>query len=170
MLLFNGIHMLDLARFFAGDVASLFAYGSSQGAQAVSVAMRFADGAVGQFNMNSGHQWTDCFEQTYISGSGAGILIDASQSTEVMGPGGRFAKGEGLKLYGWSNRYYVSGNMAGWAAGGHYTRGYWGELSRFARAVLGKVEPAPTLDDGVQAVQLIEAIMESVENARPVSL
>ncbi|MEM3574031.1 MAG: hypothetical protein QXJ62_07405 [Nitrososphaeria archaeon] len=82
----------------------------------------------------------------------------------------RFAKCEGLQLFGWSNRYYVSGNMAGWAAGGHYTRGYWGELNHFAKACLGKVEPVSTLEDGVEAMTMIEAIMISVNSGKPVSI
>ncbi|HGJ65261.1 TPA: Gfo/Idh/MocA family oxidoreductase [bacterium] len=170
MLFFNGIHMIDLLRFFAGDVTSLFAYGFGQGnAQAVSVAMQFANGSVGQLNMNSGHNWSDCFEQTYISGSGAGILIDASKSTEVMSQDRRFAKGEGQSLYGWSSKYYVSGNMAGWTSGGHYTRGYCGELDHFAKAVLGITKPYATLEDGVEAVRIIDAIMESILSKLPVS-
>ena len=172
MLLFNGIHMLDLGRFLAGDVVSLFAFATPAGAptQAVSVSMRFANGAVGQLNMNSGQSWSDCFEMVYLSGEGAGIVIDASRATEVMAGSARFAPGEGLQTYGWSNRYYVSGNMAGWAAGGHYTRGYWGELNHFARAVLGQVPPGPTLDDGVEAMRLIEKIVESAATGQPVSL
>lgn len=172
MLLFNGIHMLDLARFFAGDIVSLFAHGSGDGAvmRAVCVSMKFRGGAVGQLNMNCGHTWTDCFEQTYVSGSGSGMLIDASRATEVMSDASRFADGEGVQLYGWSSRYYVSGNMAGWAAGGHYTRGYWGELSHFARAVLGKGEPTATLEDGVQAMKLVDRILESAKSGQPVAV
>jgi predicted dehydrogenase len=171
MLFFNGIHMLDLARFLGGDVVEVFAHGHSGRAQAVSATMRFANGGVGQLNMNSAFpSWADCFEQTYISGSGAAILIDASRATEVMSPGGRFAEGGGLELYGWSNRYYVSGNMAGWTSGGHYTRGYWGELNQFAKAVLGQVEPGPTLREGVETVALIEAILESIGSGAPVAL
>jgi myo-inositol 2-dehydrogenase/D-chiro-inositol 1-dehydrogenase len=172
MLLVNGIHMIDLGRYLAGGVVSLFAYGLNDGArvQAVSVNMRFASGAVGQFNMNSGHTWNDCYEMTYISGTGAGVVIDASRTTEVMSAGGRFAQGDGLQLFGWSNRYYVSGNMAGWAAGGHYTRGYWGELNHFARAVLGQVQPAPTLEDGAQAIEIIDAIVQSIADGAEVKL
>jgi len=170
MLLFNGIHMLDLARFFAGEVTEVSAYGSQQGAriQAVCAVMKFEGGAVGQLNMNSGHTWTDCFEQVYLSGAGAGIVVDASRAVEAMSGGAQFARAEGVQLYGWSRRYYVSGNMAGWAAGGHYTRGYWGELSHFARAVIGQVEPSPTLEDGLAAMRLIDCILESAESSRPV--
>ncbi len=169
MLLFNGIHMIDLARFFAGEILSLFTYGFSNSSDtcAISTAFEFANGAVGQLNMNSGHSWYDCFEQVYISGTGSGILIDASKVTEVMSQSSRFAKVEGMQLFGWSNRYYVSGNMAGWSAGGHYTRGYWGELNHFAQAVSGKVKPSPNLDDGVSAMKIIDSIMISLETREP---
>jgi predicted dehydrogenase len=173
MLLVNGIHMIDLGRYLAGEVVSVFAYGLHDGSrvQAASAALRFANGAVGQLNMNSGHTWNDCFEQVYLSGSGgSGIVIDASRATEVMSGGGRFAQGQNLQLYGWSNRYYVSGNMAGWAAGGHYTRGYWGELNHFAHAVLGEVAASPTLEDGVRAVEIIDAIVRSIECGEAVTL
>lgn len=163
MMYYNAIHMLDLARFLAGDVddVSAFTYSDGGRTQAVCANLRFATGALGQLNMNSGHEWNDCFEQVYLSGSGAGILIDASREVEVMAPSRRFAQGEGVHLFGWSGRYYTSGNMAGWAAGGHYTRGYWGELSHFARALLGQVAPTPTLDDSLAAVRLIEQILAS---------
>jgi len=92
--------MIDLLRFFAGDVASLFAYGFSHGdAQAVSATIQFVNNSVGQLNMNSGHSWSDCFEQTYISGSGAGILIDASKTTEIMSQDRRFADGEEKSIW-----------------------------------------------------------------------
>ena len=172
MMFFNGIHMLDLGRYLAGDVESVFAYGlhESEGVQVVSASFRFANGAVGQLNMNSGHSWTDCFEMTYLSGAGVGIVIDSSRTTEVMSNAQRFAQGQGETLYGWSSRYYVSGNMSGWASGGHYTRGYWGELNHFAHAVLGRVTPVATLQDGVEAVRLIDAILQSVERGQPVAV
>jgi predicted dehydrogenase len=87
-----------------------------------------------------------------------------------MTPTGRFAEGAGLELYGWSKRYYVSGNMAGWTSGGHYTRGYWGELSQFARAVLGQAEPAPGLADGLEALRIIEAMLASWERGAAVGM
>jgi predicted dehydrogenase len=163
MLLFNGIHLIDLARFLGGDIEQVHAFRADGRvlAQAVCASFRFRCGAVGQLNMNSGHTWDDCFELVYVSGQEAGLLLDASKGVEVMTPAARFAEGEGQRLFGWSSRYYVSGNMAGWHAGGHYTRGYWGELSHFARAVLGQVEPRATLEDGVAAMELIEAILRS---------
>ena len=73
----------------------------------------------------------------------------------------------------WGDCYeavYVTGSLACWWAGGHYQRGYWGELSNFARAVLGLQAPRPTLEDGVQAHRIIKAILESAESERQVVL
>jgi predicted dehydrogenase len=172
MLYYNGIHMIDLGRFFGGDVRRVSAVAFDHGpVKAINATWEFTSGAVGTFNMNSGHTWNDCFEQVYLTGSSCGVLIDASRAAEVMSPDGRFAAGEGLDLYGWSRRYYVSGNMAGWGSGGHYTRGYWGELSQFAKALLGEVKPTPTLEDGVAAVRLIHAMLDSAAaNGAPVDL
>ena len=112
--------------------------------------------------------WQDCYEAVYASGAEAGLFIDASREVEVMSPTTRFASGEGLRLYGFRARSTVSGNMAGWWPGGHYQRGYWGELSHFARACLGLEEPSPTLEDGVEAVRLIEAMLQSTRSGREV--
>ena len=172
MLMFNGIHLLDVGRFLAGEVEEVFAYGLEHGDQirAASVAMRFAGGAVGQLNMNSGHKWSECFEQVYVSGSGAGILIDSSRATDILSPSRRFAEDDEIEMFGWSSRYAVSGNISGWAAGGHYTRGYWGEMSRFARAVLGRAEASPSLEDGVANMKTIDAILTSLDTHQPVAV
>lgn len=172
MLLFNAIHLLDLARFFAGDVTEVFAYRSPEGSavQAVCLCLQFAGGVVGQFNMNSSVTWQDCFEQVYLSGDGAALLIDGSREAELMSARQRFAEPADVRLAGFSSRYYVSGNLSGWASGGHYTRGYHGELQQFARAVLGQAEPTPSLLDGLRALQLIEAIMQSLQTRQPVAL
>lgn len=172
MLLFNGIHPLDLMRFLAGDVRALVGHVSSSpaGVQVVSAAMRFSSGALGQLNMNSGATWTDCYEYAYLSGSEAQVIIDAGREAEVRWPHGRFASGEGFVLYGWANRYQVSHNQADWHASGHYTRGYQGELRHFVRAVLGDVEPQATLEDGVEAMRLIEAILISAAEGQEIQV
>ncbi len=121
-----------------------------------------------QLNQNSGQTWRDCFEAVYISGAQAGIFVDASREVKILYDGAQFAPGDGLQLYGFRAEHSVSGNMAGWAAGGHYQRGYWGELSRFARACLGMEQPSPDLQDGVQSIRLIEAMLESASSGQQV--
>jgi hypothetical protein len=105
-------------------------------------------------------------------------LIDASREVKVMYDGAQFAPGVAapgvaapgvaMELFGFSATHAVSGNMAGWAAGGHYQRGYWGELSRFARACLGLEPPTPSLEDGARNIRLIEGMLESTRSGREV--
>ncbi len=170
MLIFNGIHLIDLARFFGGEVEALSAYGydGANQTKAIAASWRFTNGVAGMLNMNSSHSWNDCFEQAYVTGSGASMLLDASKAVELMAGDRAFANPAEQRLFGWSSRYYVSGNMAGWWASGHYTRGYWGELSQFARALIGEAEPTPSLQDGLENMRIIEAIMISLREGNRV--
>jgi myo-inositol 2-dehydrogenase/D-chiro-inositol 1-dehydrogenase len=165
MMYFNGIHMIDLGRFLGGEVEKVFAYSSYGGKYnfGLSATWKLKNGGVAQLNQNSGQTWHDCFEAVYISGALAGIFIDASRQVQVMYDGAQFAPGKSIELFGFSASHSVSGNMAGWTAGGHYQRGYWGELSRFARACLELESPSPTLVDGAVNIRLIEAMLESAK-------
>jgi myo-inositol 2-dehydrogenase/D-chiro-inositol 1-dehydrogenase len=172
MMYFNGIHMIDLGRFLGGEVERVFAYSTDggKGNYGLSATWRLQNGAVAQLNQNSGQTWRDCFEAVYLTGAQAGIFIDASREVKVMYDGAQFAQGAALELFGFSATHAVSGNMAGWAAGGHYQRGYSGELSRFARACLGLEEPSPSLEDGARNIRLIEAMLESASSGREVPI
>jgi myo-inositol 2-dehydrogenase/D-chiro-inositol 1-dehydrogenase len=172
MMYFNGIHMIDLGRFLGGEVESVYAYSCYGGKNnyGLSATWKLVNGAVAQLNQNSGQTWRDCFESVYITGAQAGILLDASREVRVMYDGAQFAPGQSIDLFGFSATHAVSGNMAGWAAGGHYQRGYWGELSHFARACLGLETPSPTLEDGARNIRLIEAMLESAKTEKEVKL
>jgi myo-inositol 2-dehydrogenase / D-chiro-inositol 1-dehydrogenase len=172
MMYYNGIHLIDLGRFLGGEVARVFAYqcNGGKGNFGLSATWQLQNGAVAQLNQNSGQTWRDCYEGVYLTGAQAGITIDASREVKVMYDGAQFAPGAGLQLFGFRSEHSVSGNMAGWAAGGHYQRGYWGELNQFARACLGLEEPTPSLDDGVRNIRLIEAMLESAAHGREVAL
>ncbi len=170
MMYFNGIHLIDLGRFLAGEVKSVFAYSTYGGKSnfGLSAAWKLQNGAVAQLNQNSGQTWRDCFEAAYVTGAQAAIFLDGSREVKIMSDSAQFAPGAGLQLFGFRAEHTVSGNMAGWAAGGHYQRGYWGELSRFARACLGLELPSPNLEDGIRDIRLIEAMLESAATGREV--
>ncbi len=164
--------MIDLARFFRGDIDSLSAYSADGGHSnlAVAVSGLFKTGGVFQSNVNSGQSWADCFEGVYATGSRSGIVIEGSSEVEVMSSAHKFAQGRGLRTFGFRHRHTVSGNITYWWAGGHYQRGYWGELSCFAKSVLGQMEPFPSLADGVEAHRIIAAILRSVQSGRSVKV
>ncbi len=170
MMYFNGIHLIDLGRFLGGEVDRVFAYqcNGGKGNFGISATWQLKNGAVAQLNQNSGQTWSDCYEGVYITGAQAGIFLDASREVKVMYDAAKFAPGKGVQLFGFRTEHSVSGNMAGWAAGGHYQRGYWGELNQFARACLSLEEPSPSLEDGVRNIRLIEAMLESAATGREI--
>ncbi len=172
VLIFNAIHIIDLARFFAGEVKALQAYVCEPGPtrKAICANFRFQSGGLGQLNVNSGHTWQNIFEQVYLSGQECGIVIDQSNSARITSPEAQFVSGQDQELFAWGRSYSVPGAMSGWSAGGHYTRGYWGELSHFARSVLGKVPPVATLEDGLAAMRIIDAITESAATGAEVEV
>ena len=172
MLHFNGIHIIDLARFLGGDIEKIFGYCACGGSDnfGVTVSGKLVNGGVVQINQNSGLTWEDCFEAVYAAGAGSAVWIDGSKDVEVSAQSSRFAKGEGLELFGFRSKHVVSGNVAFFWAGGHYQRGYWGELRLFARACLGLETPSPTLEEGIKAHQVIEAILKSIESGQEVAL
>ncbi len=172
MLLFNGIHMIDLGRFLGGEWKDVFAFGTetAAGTQAISASFTLVDGGVGQLNINSAQTWNDCTEEAYVSCAEGAIKIDSGATCEVIAQNRQFAEPEDMRVFGWSDRYFTSHNLSGWHSSGHHTKGYWGELSHFARAVLGQVEPIATLADGVENMRIIEAILRSVETGESVAL
>ena len=173
MMIFNGIHMVDTARFFAGEVEQLSAnaVGAGEDQPGVALQMSFRAGHVGTMVIHSGPTWQDATEQVYLGGTNGIATIDGSARAQVRSMDRQFAQGEGLELASWTGGYEVSGNKAGWWPSGHYTRGYWGELSHFAKAVLGQVEPRPTLVDGLENMRIVEAVMISVgAGAEPVRI
>jgi len=132
------------------------------------VSVRFASGTVGLINRNLGHTWSNNIEQAYLTGQEVGVLIRDAGEVEVTWLRGHFAEGEGLQLYAASNCYQATHNASGWWPSGHYTRGYWGEMSHFARACQGVVEPALTIDDSVETMRILKAIVRSLETGQSV--
>ncbi len=172
MMYFNAIHLIDLGRFLGGEVERVFAYQCNGGRSNYGLAATWMlrSGVAATLNQNSGQTWRDCSEAVYLTGAQVGIFIDASREVKITYDGAQFAPGAGLQLFGFRAEHSVSGNMAGWAAGVHYQRGYWGELSRFARACLGLEAPSPDLHDALQNIRLIEVMLESAATGREVKL
>ncbi len=172
MMMFNGIHIIDIARFFGGEIDRVYAEvgRTTAGVQTVISTVHFANGTVGTISTNGAHTWNDSWEQYYITGRHKSVLIDNCIEVKVIDPSRPLSRRNDLKLYANSQSYEVFGNASGWWPSGHYTRGYWGELNHFALSVLGRTAPRATLHDGVVAMQIIDAMFMSAERGAPVSI
>ena len=163
-LLYQGVHLVDCTRHLMGDITEVFAHcsGPEDGTLGISVTLRFANGASGVLAMAGGFP---------ILKSGVWLLGTGKQSIRVDDLQElRFSCmppwiGEG---------HYFDWPEQTWQSGAPYISAqkvpYVEEMSHFARAVLAGEQPLASLDDGHQAMRVLEAIRQSMEGGGVVSL
>ncbi|NLN19837.1 MAG: Gfo/Idh/MocA family oxidoreductase [Firmicutes bacterium] len=166
----NSCHIFDLARFFGGDVAEVYArlwYPGSGGSFAFAITLAFVNGAVGVINCN-GTDDTGWIMREYCAVSGLCSSVEVEDMIHL-----RYRRGErwepGEEVRSWVQAQTMHPHaVAGSTGADNY--GYYGELRHFARCVLGKESPRSTLLDGAKSLQMAEAIWQSSQSQKPVSL
>jgi len=172
-LLHNGLHFLDLARFFMGPVDEAFARTTETAitasrAETWAVSLRFASGAVGNLLISSLASWDYVNEHVDLVGSNhSAVSVENGRAVRVFRHGDEKSaelRENTLSAHWWS---------------GNEEQGFTPQLRVFARAVLHG-RPAALDDDlgplaagsedGVRALELLEAVRESAAKGQPVSL
>jgi predicted dehydrogenase len=157
-------HVLDLARYLVGDIASLSAevatFVPGRGVDdAVAAAVRFASGAIGtveatRFATGNANRFT-----WEINGSAGSLAFDLERPGELIVDGRR----ELTDPPDW----WPAGHVLGW----EHTFVF--ELRRFLDAVAGRGTVAPhgaTFDDGLRAAEACDAILRSAAEGRRIDL
>ena len=173
-LLHNGIHFLDLARFFMGPANEVLArkaesLTSATTAGTWAVSLRFDSGAVGNLLLSSLASWDYVNEHVDLVGSNHNAL-----SVE---------NGRVVRVFRRDDERHAQlceNTLSGHWWSGNEEQGFTGQLRVFARGVLRvRREPLDTEDpgilaagpaDGVRALEMLEAIRESVAHGRSVAL
>lgn len=170
MLIGQLVHIFDLIRFFAGDVAQVQAWLNqvTDTQFAYAVTLRMSSGAVGQLDLNSLEDtkgFRDITEVLELIGLGCHVTCDNKL---------------GLKYQpreDWTDSAPHTGSYAhtwqpGWVAVGNSltTFGYTGEVRHFAHRCLGHVTGGPDLWDSYQALLIGEAIYESAHGGGTITL
>ena len=164
--LYYGVHELDLCRWYAGDVAAIWATSSSGVVEAAgypvadlySVGLRFATGAHGTsmlgWSLPEGTPGYGVAGFTVIGESGIAQVSQGDVGIRVAGAGG--ARHPDV--------YYapeVDGRVFGALAI---------EVDHFVRVASGAAEPRCTATDGVEAVRLALAVESAAEQGEVVML
>jgi predicted dehydrogenase len=174
-LLHNGIHFLDLARFFGGPVGEVFARRAGSEpvpaarAETWAVSLRFTSGAVGNLLISSLASWDYVNEHVDLVGSNhTAVSVENGRAIRV------FRRGD-------ENRAELRENTlsAHWWSGNE-EQGFTVQFRIFARTVLGGHRVAldhedlgslaASPEDGVRALELLEAMRESAAGGQSVSL
>ena len=174
-LLHNGIHFLDLAQFFMGPVDEVLARRAAPRsipattAETWVVSLRFGSGAVGNLLLSSLASWDYVNEHVDLVGSNHNALsVENGRVVRV------FRRGDEGRAQLCENT--LSGHW--WS--GNEEQGFTGQLRAFAEAALrapreprGPEDPgflAAGPEDGLVALELLEAVRESAVHGRSVTL
>jgi predicted dehydrogenase len=165
------VHMFDLTRFIGGNVAQVHArlHMVSKHQFGYAISIEFVSGPVGTLVLNTlDHElaWRDMTERVHVSGVGESLVVETMHfvthySAADWRPEAR--QQFGIPFRAWHPNYFsiLSGNDLA---------GYEGELEHFARCLLAKKPASASLQDGVEALRLGEAVWKSAQTGRPVSL
>jgi len=167
----SGIHHIDLMRSFCGDVEWVQAVRVTDGAKrhAVAATLMFANGVLGQLNLNSLESLTTPSDIIEIHGTKGGFLrLDNwSRVSWIRDPGPLFSPPDDP----------LDGTLSyehGWTAAGANrsttVQGYQGEMAHFFDCLEKGTRPSPDLWDGYRAVQLVEAINRSAATGTRVTI
>ncbi len=170
-LIGQAVHLFNLARFFGGEIVEVQAklYRLNANMFAFAIVGQFQSGVPFVMNLNSleAKDWK-IRERLCLSGNGCYLeVIDKVQlryrPRELLFSD--FKVGGRTQVVTWSPEWTEL--MATKAEGAF---GYQAEVEAFVRACLGEGKPASDLWDGAKDLQIAEAVWESANTGKPVSL
>jgi len=156
LMLAHGSHLVDLARFLAGDIATVEArFREAYGARCWFIDVGFASGAIGHLDLTVAVRmdWHEGFE---VQGERGGVVA------RTYNPW--YFKSSEVEIFHERDATY----RRPLAADGHF---YRRQVEGFADAVLsGKAARGATAEDGLASVRAMVAIAQSVREKRPVAV
>jgi predicted dehydrogenase len=170
-LIGQAVHLFNLARFFCGEIAEVYAklYRLTENMFTYAIVGKFQSGVPFVMNLNSleAKDWK-IRERLCLSGKGCWLeVVDMLhlryRPKELMLP--EFKVGGRTQTLTWSPEWT---ELLATKAEGAF--GYQGEIEAFAKACLGEDEPASTLWDGAKDLQVAEAIWESANSNKAVQI
>lgn len=156
-LIFMSVHPLDLARFFMGDVVGGSVFKREiDGDHVVALLLEHVDGKVSQVTLSAFEPRVQ--ESLELAGRSALIRVENLIRLDYLPPApaitDAFGHDESM-VRSWYPEFTIP--MAD--ADSHVLQGYAGQLRQFAGAITSGEAVSPSIDDGVEAMRLAEAIL-----------
>jgi len=165
------VHIFDLLRFLGGDAANVHArlHMVSKHRFAYAISAEMASGAVATLELNSldhAVPWRDIIEDVHVSGVGENVSVEnmldvTHYSTRDWRPDAQQTFGAAYRT--WSPNFLSVGS-------GKALCGYEGELEHFAQCLLSATPATASLQDGVEALRIGEAVWKGAQTGRSVGL
>lgn len=164
-----GIHHLDLARFFFGEVSSVSVNASDRKTgEAYSVNLKFTSGAIGSMILSEQQSWFQNNERVEITGSGNYIDIENAckltyfnKGLEVLGvPVSHLVCGRQGKIV-WEPNFSCLTTENSLL----YQSGMIGEIQHFCDCVLKKKIPQTSIEDACKTMALVARVKKEALSA-----
>lgn len=159
LILDAAIHLIDLIRFFLGDVAAINCKKTAKGSSSsFAILFKMENGAIGSLTLSNRFSWSKMSEKIEIYGEESRVLVNNlhtlyyDQAT-ISQPGIPPANSE--LTYLWRPSYAVG------AATNQtlFLNGYAYELIHFADVILGRQKLQSSILDGMKALEIIEELL-----------
>lgn len=163
-MLFQSTHAVDLARYLGGEITRIFAdlAVGAEGRFSIACAVHFSSGATGTITLTGcTPNWTCKVEAAGDARAHLRLVnlhtLHFETATEESG----YSPSPGIPGQYWAPAARDNAEKRG---------GYWGQMQAFARAVLAGKSDSPTLRDAWRAMQVCEAMLDSIDRGEPVCL
>lgn len=158
------VHMFDLARFFMGDVQSVYAemVRREPGREGYAITFRFTNGALGVQSTNCldrGPVMHNYGERVAIDGVGSSVIVENWR--RVIG---HIRDRE--DVYFWEPEDGVAWDRHDRLR----AQGYVGEIRHFVECVRDNRKPESSIDDGIEAMRIIAAVKASIDKGHSARL
>ena len=162
-VLVNGIHEIDLLRYYCGEISRVFARGSTavrnhEVDDSLVATLEFASGTLGTFNMSDSVTAPWCWELT--SGENPAYATVSESSTYIGGTMGSISIPD--------NRVWTHGEEKHWMATVESSTApvlhidpLIMQIRHFASVIRGEVQPLVSGEEGIASLKVIEAILQS---------
>ncbi len=161
-MIFQATHAVDLARHLGGEMKSVFADLSvgEEGRFSIACVTSYTSGATGTVTLTGcTPNWTSQLE---AAGDARAHLRLINLHTLHFEP--HTAESGYGPIPGIPGQYWTPATRDNAEKRG----GYWGQMQAFAQAILSGQSSLPTLRDAYRAMQICEAILDSLETKAPV--
>ena len=171
-VLVNGIHEIDLLRYYCGEIKRVFARGSKAVRNhdvddTLVATLEFSSGVIGTFSISDTVSSPWCWELT--SGENPAYANVAESSTYIGGTKGSLSIPD--------NRLWTHGEGEHWMSPIQTSQApvlhidpLITQLKHFAQVIRGEIQPLISGEEGIASLRVIEALLESDSTQQPVDL
>lgn len=163
-MIFQATHAVDLARYLGGEIRSVYAdlAVGQEGRFSVACVVSFTSGATGTITLTGcTPNWTCKIEAAGDARAHLRLVDLHTLHFEPHTSESGYRPSPGIPGYYWAPAVRDNAEQRG---------GYWGQMQTFARAILAGESDSPTLRDAYRAMQICEAILDSIERHAPIQL